>query len=145
MTTDIKLTKSGEIYDISIDENGDIESGDFFDSSLLYSIFGEQRANEDEMPDPKRRRGWIGNQHSDYENGSKLWLYEQARVTRTLLNDITTTINNAVKWLIDDGLLKNITVNTELKNGVIVATLTLERFDSKVDVKYFDLWENTGR
>ena len=87
MTTDAVLANNN--YDLQIDSNGDILTDDFFDTSLLVSLFAEQRATPSEMPESHRRRGWIGNESTPgFEIGSKLWLYSQARVTRTLLSDI---------------------------------------------------------
>jgi len=61
--TDAVLTIDNitQLYDINIDAQGDIETADFFDTSILYSLFGERRANKDEIVDASLRRGWIGN------------------------------------------------------------------------------------
>ena len=69
--TDALLTidTTTQLYDINIDTQGDIETADFFDTSILYSLFGERRANTDEIVDARSRRGWIGSQGKDFENG----------------------------------------------------------------------------
>ena len=146
MTTDVRIEKAENtrFYDLKLTPEGDLENGDFFDSSLLYSLLGERRANASEVPVSEFRRGWIGNENSDYENGSKLWLYYQARLTRTILNSMQTAAFNGLQWLIEDNILKDITVRAFNRNGVAVLEITLFRFNSKVDRRYFELWNNTG-
>jgi len=91
------------LYDINLDAQGDIETADFFDTSILYSIFGERRANKDEVLDARFRRGWIGSEGKDFENGSKLWLFEQSRITATNLARIADEVKKSLQWLVDDG------------------------------------------
>ena len=42
MTVDAILTETNGQYDFTLDENGDIATADFFDTSILYSIHGER-------------------------------------------------------------------------------------------------------
>lgn len=145
--TDAVLTVDAgtQLYDISIDTNGDILTDDFFDTSLLYSLLGERRANASEVVDPQLRRGWIGSEGKTFENGSKLWLFEQARVTRTNLNRINDESRKALQWLVDDGLAVSIDeITSTVKNGKITLSITIRRSRSKVERRFFDLWQNTG-
>lgn len=130
-------------YNIVLDENGDILNGDFFDTSLIISIYGERRASANEMPVAELRRGWIGNENNDYENGSKLWLYEQERITRAILNKITTEAENSVQWLIDDGFCDDIQVTAVVSDLGVGLQINIERNNSKIS-RFFQLWENTG-
>lgn len=142
MTTDAVLTDD---FDIIIDENGDILTDDFFDTSILYSIFGERRASASEVVEPQLRRGWIGND-DDFENGSKVWLLSQARLTRSNLNRLESEIRSALQWLVDDGYAVAIgRITVDLNNGVVGAWVPIERSRDKVDRKFYTLWENTGR
>jgi len=147
MTTDLLIRLDEEsCYDINLDKSGDIVNGDFFDSSLIYSILGERRALPSEVPLSSRRRGWIGNEFSDYENGSKLWLYEQAKLTRTVMNSIETECVVALKWMIDDRLaVGSISARAVLtdENGIGVL-INIQRPNSPVDQRFFELWNNTG-
>lgn len=145
MTTDV-LVKQGEsgYYDLSLNSDGDLDNGDFFDSSILYSLFGERRATASEVPIAERRRGWIGNQGKDFENGSKLWLYYQARVTRDTLNGIKTESLKCLQWLVDDNYLERVETDAVLQNGVVNLIIVLYRYNSPAERRYFTLWENTG-
>jgi phage gp46-like protein len=147
MTTDavLKINPGTQAYDFSIDQNGDIETDDFFDTSLLYSIFGERRASSDEVADPRLRRGWIGNS-DDFENGSKIWLFSQSRLTRDTLNRIEDEAQKALQWLVDDGFAVSIDqVTATLSKGRINLDITIRRSRDRIVRRFFVLWENTGR
>lgn len=132
-------------FDISFDTDGDILTDDFFDTSLLYSLLGERRADPSEVVEPQLRRGWIGSEDKDFENGSKLWLFEQARVTRSNLNRIEDEARKALQWLVDDGLVVSVDeVTATVKSGKITLEIVIRRSRSKVERRFFDLWENTG-
>jgi len=148
--TDAVLTidVATQLYDINIDAQGDIETADFFDTSILYSIFGERRANKDEVLDARYRRGWIGSEGKDFENGSKLWLFEQSRITATNLARIADEVKKSLQWLVDDGfavslIVESVTVDT--KRNKLVLALDIRRSADKVERRFFDLWDNTGR
>ena len=150
MTTDavIQVNAAG-YYDFSLDDNGDIYTADFFDTSLLYSIYGERRASPDEVVEPQLRRGWIGNgdpSDADYfENGSKLWLFEQARATRTNFNRIENEAKVSLQWFVDDGYAVSIDdPSTIFVNGSLALEAIIRRSRDKVDRRLFVLWENTG-
>ena len=145
--TDAVLTidPTTQLYDISIDTEGDILTDDFFDTSLLYSLLGERRADPSEVVEPQLRRGWIGSENKDFENGSKLWLFEQARVTRSNLNRIEDEARKSLQWLVDDNLVVSVDeVTATVKNGKITLEIIIRRTRSKVERRFFDLWQNTG-
>lgn len=146
MTTDVKMDKpaGSQFYDLSLDENGDLTNGDFFDTSLQYSLLGERRANASEVEISEFRRGWLGNENSDFENGSKIWLFKQARLTRTTLNGLQTAASNGLSWLVEDRILKNVIVRALTRNGAVGLEITLVRFNSRVETRFFELWNNTG-
>lgn len=144
--TDAVLTidQTTHRYDFSLDDNGDIETADFFDASILYSLFGERRASPDEVVEPQLRRGWIGNS-ADFENGSKLWLFSQARLTRQNLNRIEDEAQKALKWLVDDGYAVSIDKPVaSLSGGRVLLNVTIRRSRDKVDRRFYELWEATG-
>lgn len=147
MTVDAILTRdpASGLYDIGLDVNGDIASADFFDTAILYSLFGERRASSSEVVEPQFRRGWIGNDEA-FENGSKLWLFTQARLTRTNLNRIEDEARKALKWIVDDGLAISVDeVSTNLVGGRPRLNVTIRRSRDRVERRSFDLWESTGR
>jgi hypothetical protein len=91
------------------------------------------------------RRGWIGNESTPgFEIGSKIWLYEQARLTRSILNGITTSVTQSLQWMIDDGYALSIKIETILTATGVGINIIIQRPNSKVENRYYDLWNNTG-
>jgi len=143
--TDAVLTKVNGIYDISIDAHGDIVTEEFFDTSILMSLFCEQRATESEVPVSKNRRGWIGNEETPgFEIGSKIWLYDQSRLTRSVLNSISSVATSSLQWMIDDGFAISVKADAVITNNGVDILITIERPNSSVEKRNYKLWENTG-
>lgn len=136
----------GGIYDIEIGFDGDIKTADSFDTYILVALFTDKRADASETLDPARRRGWIGNEHTPgFEMGSKLWLFEQSRLTRTVMNKVETEVLSALQSLVDDGFAVAVRgVELELTDDGVELTVEIERFPSMVEKRHFALWQNTG-
>ena len=85
---DILLEKQNGIYDISF-ENGDFKLTEGLDSSIITSVFVDQRAEPSEVSAPELRRGWVGNEQNEdpnYQVGNKLWQFFQARAIQSTVN-----------------------------------------------------------
>lgn len=145
MATDATLIKENGIYDIAFDESGDILTEQAFTTAILMSIFEERRASDSEVSPSQLRRGWIGNETTpDFEQGSKFWQFEQARVTGTMLADLGSTIRLSLQWLIDEDYALDVIVQTPfLKNGIVCVNIDLIRNGSEVEHLFFELWDNT--
>lgn len=146
-SNDVVLQENADgILDIVLDDEGDILTDNFLDTSLIRSVFAERRAAKDEVADPQMRRGWIGNEGKDFEDGSKVWLYEQARLNSKTLNGVKSEIENGLLWLLDD----RVALDFEVVLGVgddleMTAEIKIQRDESRVDNFFFVLFENTGR
>lgn|SRR5512139_3921855 len=132
-------------YDFSLDAAGDIATADQLDTALLMSLFCERRASASEVPHPQLRRGWIGNEGTDFELGSKLWLYEQARLTRTTLNSLETEVMAGLQWLVTDGIALRVTTTVSATSAGAQVQVGLHRPNSEVVNNFYLLWEGTGR
>ena len=145
MPQDAVLKKTGAYYDFSLDEDGQIVVDDFFDSALLYSLLGEQRADESEVQESSRRRGWIGNENTNYENGSKLWLYSQSRTTRSVLNSVQNEAYKCLTWLVKDGFAVSIDEPiAEISGDNTLLNVTIRRSGNTIVSRSYELWNNTG-
>ena len=136
----------GGIYDIQIGDDGDILTADSFDTYILVALLTDRRANEAEMPQAHRRRGWIGNEHTPgQEMGSKLWLYEQSRLTQQTATDIQGAALEALSALVSDGLADSVLdiEATTTASGVSLE-LEIQRSASEVERRLIALWNNTG-
>jgi phage gp46-like protein len=146
-SNDVVLQKNEDDYfDIVIDEQGDILTDNFLDTSLLRSIYAERRASESEMLVPEQRRGWIGNVEKDFEDGSKVWLFEQARLDLQTINGIKSEIENGLEWLLDDEVAIDFEVDVIVTDNLtLTANIKIQRSSSKVDNQFFPLFENSGK
>ena len=144
MTTDVQLNKEKGYYDFEW-VSGDISTAQDLDTAILMSIFDEVRASPSEIPSAQLRRGWIGNETAGYEQGSKAWLFEQERVTGSILAELGVVIRNGLQWLIDDGIAVSVFVKQPfLRLGKVIVEIDLGRDGSQVDRRYFELWNATG-
>jgi len=144
-SNDAVLNLDNGFYDVSFDEEGDIATDDFFDTAVIVSLGAEKRASAEEVPNSELRRGWIGNESTpNFEIGSKNWLYEQARQTRTTLNGLNTSSNNALDWMRESGVVVELNLNALFanKDGVGIQ-IDADRSGSRVS-KFYPLWNNTG-
>lgn len=136
----------GGIWDIQIGFDGDIETADSFDTYIIVALFTDARADESEVAQPERRRGWAGNEHTPgFEQGGKFWLFEQSRLTRATMNDAEAAAVDALQSLVDEGLAVSVR-GARVTRTADAATLEIdiERARDQVAKRYFDLWQNTG-
>ena len=126
---DVKLTRTEPdcFYDLTLDDDGDFQKVNSFETALLLSIFCERRASVTEVPDTFRRRGWIGNINRPVEYGSKLWLLEQARLTNATVNAARTYLEQALQWLIDFNYLDEIVVTATRNREDIIQNFVADR------------------
>ncbi len=146
MATDVILNNSKGYYDFEWSESGDLSTLETLDTAIQMSIFNEVRASESEITESHRRRGWIGNGSSvdGFEQGSKQWLFEQERLTGSVLAELSVVVRNGLQWLIDDDIAVSIeTGNARIINGSATIEIILGRTGSEVEKKVFELWDNT--
>jgi phage gp46-like protein len=131
--------------------NNDLEMDDGIGTAVLISLFTDRRANDDdELPDEQgSKRGWVGDLIDPVvtgdQIGSRLWLLERSKITQETLNLAEEYAQEALEWLIDDGVAQTVTVTAEeqrLIDGDRL-NLTVEIFKSDGDNVVFnfdDLW-----
>ncbi len=146
MTTDAIIKKNTlGYYDMSFNAAGDIDTAEALDTAILMSILTEARAVPSEVPESNRRRGWIGNESTQgVEMGSKMWLFEQARVTGSNLADLGVIINNGLKWMVEDNIAVATAANAFFRDGKVQVEIVLNRAASPVERRFFELWNATG-
>ena len=135
----------GVRFDFDIDDDGDLRTDDFFDTSLIVSLFTDARANASEVVEPQLRRGWIGNEFTPgFEMGSKLWLFHQARLTTDTTNRMVTVTQESLQWLIDQNYAIEVETEVAFDTQRVLLDVTITRPSSKVDKRLFELWDNSG-
>lgn len=141
----LQLDESLNNYDINFDSDGDFEQVSSFDTSVLLSLGTDQRADESEIPEASKRRGWVGDQlYTSFKVGSKLWLLEQSRLNTNTRNLAKTYSESALQWLKDDEYLNTINVSTIVSNNQnIIINIIGNAINNKNEWSY-TLWKNTG-
>jgi len=145
MASDVIIRQDKGYYDFEWSENGDLPVDQALDTAILMSIYEEVRANSSEIAVDNLRRGWIGSESTPgFEQGSKFWMFEQERITTSMLSELGTVINNGLQQLVNDNIAISTSANASLKNGVINIEVVLERPGGKIERKLFTLWDQTG-
>ena len=153
MAKDIKLNYSNDSMecDINYSPLGDLEREEGLQSAILISLYTDRRAQDDDiLPDLNSldRRGWWGDLTTDItedEIGSRLWLLERSKTTQAVLNSAKNYIEEALQWLIDDGVAAKIEVTVERQTNDELETLAFEveiyKNDGNIVIEKFnDLW-----
>ena len=119
---------------------------------VLVSLYTDVRAfDDDEIPDgTTNRRGWWGDSISDTEDdtiGSRLWLLARSAATNENLNLARDYMTEALEWMIEDGIVAEIDVETErlfhASDGsyTLGARISLLRASGEtVALNFADLW-----
>jgi phage gp46-like protein len=113
--TDISVRQDDDgIFDIELDEdNQDAQLTVGLEAAIIVSLFSDRRAREDEVRNPMRRRGWIGDLLTDIPgdlHGSALWFYEQTRLTAVEAAGVAAEARNALQWMVDEELCNSVSV-----------------------------------
>lgn len=99
--------------------NGAQVSADMTDSlsrAVVISLFTWQRASQSDEVDNDQRMGWWGDTFAENKGdkiGSKLWLLLRQKITDETLNSAQEYAYESLKWLINDGICSDITVDVE--------------------------------
>ena len=94
--------------------SGDLETGQDLETACLVSLFSDMLATPDFTPTDGTtdRRGWWADPYNEEPLGSHIWQLERAKKTRTTLGDARRYTLDALHWLIEDGVAKQIFCNT---------------------------------
>lgn len=134
-------------FDLQIDSDGDIQTVDSFWPDLIVSLHSDKRADASEVIRAYLRRGWIGNELNEdgFQIGSKLWLFEQERVTQGTLNALRSEAANCLQWLVTDGYAISVTAEADqnVTLGSVDLTITITVSGGDEFRTTFQMWRNT--
>lgn len=149
MASDIKITWDYETMggDFTV-THGDIDLDGGLATALIISLFTDRQAKEDDEYDNKDRRGWWGDQTAKIAGdqiGSRLWLLERAKTTSENINLAKGYIEEATKWLIEDGVAKKVEAVVERAgrpgNDRLMFGVKVYKTDgNETTYKFDDLW-----
>lgn len=103
---------------------GDLQTGQDLETACLVSLFTDKLATPDFTPTDgsSDRRGWWADPYNDQPLGSNLWQLERAKKTRDTLGLARRYAEDALTWLVDDGVAKQVIVNTAWLGDAVGST-----------------------
>lgn len=114
--------------------------------AVIISLFTWRRANPDDDLPGDMRMGWWGDSFPVVENdriGSRLWLLSRAKMLPETIARAKEYAEEALRWLIDDGVAARIDVEAE-RHGLSTLALGVRVFKSDgkvpVDIRFTDVW-----
>lgn len=132
----------GQPVSASFRPGAGLEWGDDLLTAVLISLFTDAEAGPDDpvtdaSADP---RGWWGG-----AIGSKIWLRLRSKATPVVLALVKSDIEQALAWLVEDGVVATIDVTTEWTSpGLLGALVLLRRSDgTRRALAFSRLWETS--
>ena len=117
----MELRINGEEADLS-----DFQA-DELAQAVLISLFSWRKSDADDGVKAPKRQGWWGDTFAAVQGdriGSRLWLLQREKILPLTLQRAEAYANQALKWLIDDGRVEQITVTA--KRGAEAGQLDLQ-------------------
>lgn len=116
-----------QAFDLALSGTGtDLATDDTLASSLLVSLMSDRLAESYEVQQGEDRRGWWADAYAsnEHKTGSRLWLLEREKQLPGVVLRCKQYCEEALQWLIDDGLARAITVTVFVpRMGWLVALI----------------------
>lgn len=115
--------------------------------AVIISLFTWRRANPDDSLPNNQRMGWWGDSFPPVENdriGSRLWLLSRAKVVPETRARAKEYADEALRWLVEDGVAARAEVSAERygRDGIALNTILYRKDGSKLlDLRFVNLWE----
>lgn len=138
--TDLK-TIGGSFFALSL-ANNDIQTDDGLETAIALSLFTHKRVTAEEKPEGVAGRGGFwGDQFLAAPMGSKLWLLDRSKETPEILNLAEQYADEAIAWVVDDGLASRASVSATFDKGAIVLSVSIERGEDSQIFKFSENWK----
>ncbi len=140
----IKLEYDNQTYqaDLALDANGFISLGGGFEGPVTASLYSWARDPDVDPSVTAQPFGWWASQFSDDENdnyGSLLYTFRRERISNEVQSRLNTTLQNALQWMVTDGIARRVEVEVErFDTQVVAAKITVTRADGKT---WDRIWE----
>lgn len=113
--------------------------------AVIISLFSWRRANADDDLPGNERMGWWGDTTATIPNdriGSRLWLLDRSKITSTTIARAIEYAQEALAWLIADGVASDITVTAERLGIDTVGMLCVitKPDGSQANVQFSNVW-----
>ncbi|MDO9235954.1 MAG: phage GP46 family protein [Aquabacterium sp.] len=114
--------------------------------AVLVSLFTWRRANADDALPGDLRMGWWGDSFPAVPGdriGSRLWLLSRAKLTPETVAQAKEYAEEALRWLVDDGVAARVEVQAE-RQGLQTLAIGCRIYKSDgtvpLDVRFTDVW-----
>lgn len=114
--------------------------------AVLISLFTWRRANADDTLPGDLRMGWWGDSFPAVPNdriGSRLWLLSRAKLLPATAALAKEYAEEALRWLVDDGVAARIEVQAE-RQGLQTLAMGCRIYKSDgtvpLDIRFTDVW-----
>lgn len=114
--------------------------------AVLISLFSWRRAEPDDDLPGNQKYGWWGDTYSVVTNdriGSRLWLLSRAKLTSETVLKAKEYAEQALQWLIDDGVVAQVTVQAERQGlSMLALGVVIVRGDkTKLNIRFANVWD----
>lgn len=114
--------------------------------AVLISLFSWRRANPDDDLPSSIKNGWWGDTFSPIKNdkiGSRIWLLARAKLSQETVTLAEEYANEALQWLVDDGIADSVQVVAERRsNNGLALHIKITRGDkSLLNIRFINVWD----
>jgi len=146
--SDLKLVwdEDAVMFDLaSLPGSTDLALEEGLETAIAVSLFTDARAEVVELPPGETdRRGWFGEEFGTVSGdkiGSKLWLLDREKQTEEVRMKAIEYAEEALKWLIDDGVASAIDVDCQFPSrGVWQLSVDITKPKTGQAFKYSIIW-----
>ena len=113
--------------------------------AVTISLFTWRRAGPDDAVDDSDRKGWWADSVPSVAGdkiGSRLWLLQRRTLVADTLKDAEAYANEALAWLVDDGVLTRVTVTAERQGNdrMNLRVTLIEQHGETLELNFNDAW-----
>ncbi len=114
--------------------------------AVINSLFSWRRADDDDDLPGTSREGWWADSFDDDGDqfGSRLWLLSRSKVTDEVLLHAEEYAQEALQWLVDDGVATSIDVSAERGDtGQLDLIVTITQPEGKdLTARFANVWSS---
>ena len=145
--SDLALSQSANgRFDLDFSGN-DLHLTDSLKNAVLLSlgIWASGRVPDGNAVLEPQISGWWGSSLDDIELGSTIWKSFIDKVGEPVLDKIDAAVTQALKWMVDDGVAKDVVPDTSIlsKNSVEIVVKIIRPDSSEEEYKWQVNWEAT--
>ncbi len=148
--TDLALRWDNDLFGADLALSGPaLATDDGLKTAIIVSLFTDARARDDDpLPAPGDRRGWWGDSAPKIRGdriGSRLWLLYREKRLQSVLNRGRDYAQEALAWLVEDGIAQSVTVVTEaLGEDILAIGVEIVRPGTTQRQRFDFTWEKTA-